>query len=206
MSLHLHFICIPERSSVHHPYGLMRTVVFKIFCLLVDTSIMKATTQLNRHTNTQLTRNRETKFAPLACSQIARGCSILDNIQRPYKQALRLSGIRLLVCLVASTVVGTSAVAAETMTLKVQILGSEVQGDTTLRVTQNSSVAIIFTSDTAIALHLHGYDVEALIEPGEPTTMKLDARIAGRFPMEVHGHTHGKSNHRALLYLEVYPR
>ena len=167
---------------------------------------MKTTTQPTRFTDTQLTRNQETKFVTLACTQTAQGCSIVDNTKRPFIKASRLSEIPFLVLLVALAVGGTPPAAAETMTLEVQILGGEVQGDTTLRVTQGSSIAIIFTSDTAIALHLHGYDVEAHLEPGKPSTMKLDARIAGRFAMEVHGHAHGKSKHRALLYLEVHPR
>jgi hypothetical protein len=167
---------------------------------------MKATTQPTGLPDMQLTPNQETKFVPLACTQTARDCSTVDNTKRPYTQALRLSEIPFLVFLLALTVGGTPDAAAETVTREVQILGSEVQGDTTLRVTQGSLIAIIFTSDTAIALHLHGYDVEAHIEPGKPSTMKLDAHIAGRFAMEVHDHAHGKGKHRALLYLEVHPR
>ena len=84
---------------------------------------------------------------PLACTQTAQRCSIVDNAKRPFIQASRLSEIPFLVLVVALAVGGTHTAAAETMTLEAQILGSEVQGDTTLRVTQGSSVAIIFTED-----------------------------------------------------------
>ena len=54
-----------------------------------------------------------------------------------------------------------------------------------------------------MTLHLHGYDIESKLAPGEPAAMAFKATIPGRFPVEVHGA--GKGPHRPVLYLEVYP-
>ena len=59
------------------------------------------------------------------------------------------------------------------------------------------------TSETAIEVHLHGYDIEAAVVPGAVTTMSFEAFATGRFPVSVHSHDHGEST---LMYIEVYPR
>jgi FtsP/CotA-like multicopper oxidase with cupredoxin domain len=73
----------------------------------------------------------------------------------------------------------------------------------TIRVAKGDEVTLRFTSDRAIALHLHGYDIQATVAPGGEATMRFTASIAGRFP--VSEHTHGPGHHRAVLYLEVLP-
>jgi len=73
----------------------------------------------------------------------------------------------------------------------------------TLRVAKGDRVVLRWTSDRAIALHLHGYDVEAAIAAKGATTMRFTAGIAGRFP--VSEHRHGAARERTVLYLEVLP-
>ena len=73
----------------------------------------------------------------------------------------------------------------------------------TLRVKKGDKVELRWTSDRRIALHLHGYDIEATVDPGAPAVMRFEARIAGRFP--VSEHAHGSRHERPLLYLEVLP-
>jgi len=73
----------------------------------------------------------------------------------------------------------------------------------TLRVKQGDEVELRWTSDRPMTLHLHGYDIESKLAPGEPAAMAFKATIPGRFPVEVHGA--GKGPHRPVLYLEVYP-
>lgn len=87
------------------------------------------------------------------------------------------------------------------------ISGREVQRDrNSLRVTQGETVEMVWEGDEAGSLHLHGYDIEFEILPGEPTIVTFEAHATGRFPITSHGfgeelgHGHG-----ALLYLEVYP-
>jgi hypothetical protein len=78
--------------------------------------------------------------------------------------------------------------------------GAEQQ---TLRVTKGDKVVLRWKSDQQIALHLHGYDIEATVPAQGTTAMSFAANIAGRFP--VSEHTHGPGHHRAILYLEVRP-
>ena len=81
----------------------------------------------------------------------------------------------------------------------------------TLRVKQGSAIEIVFTSDEAAELHLHGYDKLVVVHPGETATLRLSAAIAGRFPLEAHAFESSqetprrRSSHILLLYLEVWP-
>ena len=72
----------------------------------------------------------------------------------------------------------------------------------TIKVMQGDVVEIKFTSDRAMVLHLHGINKQVKISPEKPGLMSFDAKIAGRFPIEVHG----KGAHGNLMYVEVHPR
>ncbi len=76
-----------------------------------------------------------------------------------------------------------------------------------IRVLQGETVELEFTADEPAELHLHGYDKLVAVEPGKPAMLRIEARIAGRFPLEAHafGRSGGRS-HAPILYLEVYPR
>ena len=76
----------------------------------------------------------------------------------------------------------------------------------TIKVKQGDDVELRWTTDKPIRLHLHGYDVEVAVKPGEPTVTALKARMPGRFSVEKlqeqkSGHQHGGK----VLYLEVHP-
>lgn len=71
----------------------------------------------------------------------------------------------------------------------------------TIQIHRGDSVELVWSADRHTVLHLHGYDVEVTIAPGETQTMKFRARATGRFPIEVHD-----QHHRLLVYLEVHPR
>ena len=73
-----------------------------------------------------------------------------------------------------------------------------------IRVQQGDAVTLRWTSDQALTLHLHGYDVEQRVVPGATATMSFTARATGRFAIEVHG-TEGRRA-TTLGYLEVHPR
>ena len=79
----------------------------------------------------------------------------------------------------------------------------------TVRVTQGDTVTLRITSDLSGELHLHGYDVPMKLKAGKTTTTIVQVSVAGRFPITSHGFEgdtgHGHK-HKALLYLEVYPR
>jgi hypothetical protein len=78
-----------------------------------------------------------------------------------------------------------------------------------IRVKQGDAVRLRWSSNRAIVLHLHGYDIETKVEPGTIAEMTFTAHATGRFPVEEHkpkaggGHSHGEA---ALARIEVLPR
>jgi periplasmic copper chaperone A len=75
-----------------------------------------------------------------------------------------------------------------------------------IRVTEGEVIELRWTSDEAVELHLHGYDIEIDVEPGEPASMVVEANASGRFPIESHRWGNGGHSEEALTYLEVYPK
>ena len=78
-----------------------------------------------------------------------------------------------------------------------------------IRVTRGDALELEFSTDEAAELHLHGYDKLIKVAPAAPALLRLDATIAGRFPIEAHGFASGRGGQRGhvvLLYLEVHPR
>jgi hypothetical protein len=75
-----------------------------------------------------------------------------------------------------------------------------------IRIVAKDVVELLWMSDEAVKLHLHGYDQKLQLRPGIPAAMSITAHATGRFPITSHGwgqHGHG---HEALTYLEVHPR
>lgn len=78
-----------------------------------------------------------------------------------------------------------------------------------LRVTQGDAVRLRCSSDQPLKLHLHGYDIEKSITPGEITEFAFKAHASGRFPINVHTDESSQGpahDEQVLVYLEVYPR
>jgi FtsP/CotA-like multicopper oxidase with cupredoxin domain len=82
--------------------------------------------------------------------------------------------------------------------------GRVAAGKGTIRVTEGDLVELRWTTDEAVELHLHGYDIRLQLNPGTPETITFEAHTAGRFPVGIHGS--GGQDLGSLLYLEVYPR
>ena len=80
-----------------------------------------------------------------------------------------------------------------------------------LKVPHQADVMIAWSVDQPMTIHLEGYDISVLANPGEPQVMRFKAFATGRFPVHAHAgdrgegkkHAHG---HGALLRLEVHPR
>ena len=91
--------------------------------------------------------------------------------------------------------------------IEVQIEHRKVVGDQVIRLTQEQDVRIIWTTDEAAELHIHGYDIRIDISPDAPAETSFTAHATGRFAVTSHGfggdHGHG---HETLLYIEVYPK
>ena len=93
---------------------------------------------------------------------------------------------------------------AEPRLFELQVKGGRLPPSQALvRVRQGDEVTLKWTSDQAVALHLHGYDLEAKVTPPAPHEMRFTARAAGRFPIEIHG---AAGKHATIGYLEVHPR
>jgi hypothetical protein len=78
-----------------------------------------------------------------------------------------------------------------------------------IRVKQGDVVRLRWTSDRPIVLHLHGYDIERTVAPGEVAEMAFTANATGRFPVEEHkpaNHAGRAHEDQPLLRIEVYPR
>jgi len=76
-----------------------------------------------------------------------------------------------------------------------------------LRVIEGDQVELHWLSIEPVELHLHGYDIELMVEPGLTAVMRFKARATGRFPVTTHGSSgHGGGHHNTLLYFEVYPK
>ena len=80
----------------------------------------------------------------------------------------------------------------------------------TIRVEQGDVVRLQWSTDSPVVLHLHGYDIEARVEPGAVKVLAFTAYATGRFPVEVHAARQRSDGHAVeespLVYVEVYPR
>ena len=47
-------------------------------------------------------------------------------------------------------------------------------------------VRIVIRTDAGSEVHLHGYDIERSVRPGQPTVLAFRATIPGRFELELH--------------------
>jgi hypothetical protein len=87
-----------------------------------------------------------------------------------------------------------------------QIKNRKLVGTNVVRVKEGQAVELRWSSDEAVELHLHGYDVVAKVKPGAPRVMGFTAHATGRYPVTMHGHSHGGGHsEKTLLYLEVHP-
>ena len=111
--------------------------------------------------------------------------------------------VKALLALIMSVFAAGVALAAEQV-FDVALAEGRVPSERrTIQVTKDDAVTLRWTSDRAISLHLHGYDIETTVPAGGSATMRFSAHIAGRFP--VSEHRHGGGRERAILYLEVRP-
>ncbi len=74
-----------------------------------------------------------------------------------------------------------------------------------IRITEGDVIELRWTSDEAVELHLHGYNLEIHVWPNAPVAMVIEAYATGRFPITSHGWGEGGHGHDVLTYLEVYP-
>jgi hypothetical protein len=75
-----------------------------------------------------------------------------------------------------------------------------------VRATEGERVELRWSADEPLLLHLHGYEIETRVAPGQPAVTAFTARLTGRFPVAIHGERGAKHRHRALLHVEIRPR
>ena len=64
--------------------------------------------------------------------------------------------------------------------------GKVVGGPADIKVHKGEHVRIVVSSDAHDDIHLHGYDIEKPVEPGQPAQFNFIANIEGIFEMESH--------------------
>ena len=64
--------------------------------------------------------------------------------------------------------------------------GQVVGGPADIKVTKGDSVRIVVSADAHDDIHLHGYDIEKPVEPGQPARFEIKADIEGIFEIESH--------------------
>jgi FtsP/CotA-like multicopper oxidase with cupredoxin domain len=69
-----------------------------------------------------------------------------------------------------------------------------------IEVREGDRVTLRLTSEEPTGVHLHGYDLEEEVEPGEAATLSFAADLTGRFEIEDH------ESETALGVLLVQPR
>ena len=112
-------------------------------------------------------------------------------------------------CLIAAMLAAMQLVsgesAAETRAFELAVRNGELPAELrVVRVRQGDDVTLRWTTDKALSIHLHGYDIEMPLTPAGAVSMKFTARASGRFPVEIHAH--GRGGHRVLAHVEVHPR
>jgi plastocyanin len=61
-----------------------------------------------------------------------------------------------------------------------------VGGPADIQAKKGDVVRFVVSSDAADDIHLHGYDIEKKVEPGQPARFKFTADVEGIFEIESH--------------------
>jgi FtsP/CotA-like multicopper oxidase with cupredoxin domain len=70
---------------------------------------------------------------------------------------------------------------------RIQIKGGNVVGGPpNIKVKKGEHVRIVVSADAHDDIHLHGYDIEKPVEPGQPAQFNFSADIEGIFEIESH--------------------
>ena len=99
--------------------------------------------------------------------------------------------------------------AAGPLVVELKLAGGKPEGGVrTVRVERDDTLEIRARSDEPIEIHIHGYDVTLRVQPGAAASVKIAAKLVGRFPVTAHLHRKdgGKASEPTLLYLEVHPK
>jgi hypothetical protein len=93
----------------------------------------------------------------------------------------------------------TPAAGPRERTFDVSIEGGEMS-PAEISVNEDDRVRFRISSDKPMEVHVHGYDVEQEVEPGQTARLRFEADLTGRFEIEDH------ETERELGVLQVRPR
>jgi hypothetical protein len=93
--------------------------------------------------------------------------------------------ITLIALLVLFFLLRPESSAPEEQQVALAINGNTMSPDE-VSVTEGQEVTLQITSDHPIEFHVHGYDLEEEVQPGEPAELLFEATTTGRFPIEDH--------------------
>ena len=81
----------------------------------------------------------------------------------------------------------TTTAAPRTRTITVVVKGGRPQGGIQRpTLDKGEKVVLVVKTDAGEAVHLHGYNIEKDVLPGQAVRMPFTANIAGRFEVELH--------------------
>jgi hypothetical protein len=70
---------------------------------------------------------------------------------------------------------------------RIDIRGGQVAGGPVeIHAKNGDTVVIVVSADAPDDIHLHGYDIEKPVEPGQPATFRFKANLEGEFELESH--------------------
>ncbi len=93
----------------------------------------------------------------------------------------------------------TRATGPRERTFNVSVEGGEMSPEEILA-NEDDRVTLRIESDEPLELHVHGYDLEREVEPGQRTNLSFRADLTGRFEIENH------DTEQVLGELQVRPR
>ena len=79
----------------------------------------------------------------------------------------------------------TSTQGPQTREFDARISGRDME-PSEITVTEGDRVVLRVTADTPHEIHLHGYDIEREVAPGEPARLSFEADLTGRYTIEDH--------------------
>jgi hypothetical protein len=86
-----------------------------------------------------------------------------------------------------STAATTTAPGSQATVIPIRVVNGVPQGGIQRpTVNQGDKVVLVIRTDSGEAVHLHGYNIEKDVVPGQPLRLPFTASIAGRFELELH--------------------
>jgi plastocyanin len=80
-----------------------------------------------------------------------------------------------------------SAPGTKAVVTRIDMRGGEVVGGPAeIRVKKGDTVLLVVASDAPDDIHLHGYDIEKKVAPGQPAQFRFKANFEGEFEIESH--------------------